>query len=154
MIKRFVFPLFFVFVSLLFLGSCDKIGNKQDEGFINYEISYPIPLADKWMERIMPHEMEMKFKGSQIKTDLSFGMGMVKIGYLSNSEKQEVHELLKFMKKKNFAHRNAKEVDLMLKDIPEHKITLGNQTKTIAGYNCKNALVEIMKKDSSYTIEI
>ena len=106
------------------------------------------------MERLMPKEMEMKFKGGQLKTELSFGLGMIKIGYLSNSEKQEVHELLKFMKNKNFAKRNAKEVQLMLDEIPKHKITLGNQVKTIAGYQCKNAKVDIMQKDSAYSIEI
>ena len=141
-------------VSILGLTACDTASDRPDEGVITYEISYPIPFEDKWFERLMPKEMEMKFKGDLLKTELSFGMGMIKIAYLSDFKKRELYEMMKFMKKKNYALRNKEQVNQMMNSIPDHKITPGNATKMIAGYECKNAMVEVKNDTTDYQFEL
>ena len=126
----------------------------SSEGVITYGISYPVPFEDKWMERLMPKEMEMQFKDGLLKTELSFAVGMIKIAFLSDQKNKKLYELMKFMKKKNYATRNNDEVNLMMNDIPPHKITPGNATKMIAGYTCKNAMVEVKNDTIDYEFEL
>ena len=124
---------------IVLLGSCSDVEPAVSEGVITYDISYPRPIEDKWMEKLMPTEMEMQFKNNNINTELTFGLGMIKIGYITNTEDKHLHEMLKFMRKRNVSHRSLKEVDDLLKQIPNHKIELLPDTKTIAGFLCNKA---------------
>jgi hypothetical protein len=141
-------------VALIGLSSCASNSSAENEGVVTYEISYPVPFDDKWMERLMPKEMEMQFKDGLLKTELSFAVGMIKIAYLSDQKNRKLYELMKFMKKKNYAIRNQDEVNLMMSEIPPHKITPGNATKMIAGYTCKNAMVEVHNDTTDYEFEL
>ena len=154
MIKRKFSLIFIVVVSALVLIGCDTASDRPDEGVITYEISYPIPFEDKWFERLMPKEMELKFKGDLLKTELSFGLGMIKIAYLSDFKKRQLYEMMKFMKQKNYALRDQEGVNEMMNNIPDHKITPGNATKMIAGYECKNAIVEVKNDTTDYQFEL
>ena len=40
---------------------CAGKSSDVTEGIITYDISYPRPIEDKWMEKLMPTEMEMQF---------------------------------------------------------------------------------------------
>ena len=137
---------------LIFMFSCSNIEPAVSEGIITYDISYPRPIEDRWMETLMPKEMEMQFKNNKINTELTFGLGMIKIGYITNTEEKNLHEMLKFMKKRNVSHRSIKEVDDLLKRIPYHKIELLPDTKSIAGYLCYKATVKIDNPANPYNI--
>lgn len=144
----------FLFIALVSFSSCGSGSHKRTEGVVTYKITYPIPFDDKWMERLMPKEMEMQFKDGLLKTELSFAVGMIKIAYLSDHKNKKLYELMKFMKKKNYAVRNHDEVNLMMGSIPQHKITPGNATRMIAGYTCKNAMVEVHDDTTNYEFEL
>lgn len=144
----------FIFIALVSLSSCGNGAKERSEGLVTYDITYPVPFEDKWMERLMPSEMEMQFKDGLLKTELSFAVGMIKIAFLSDQKNKKLYELMKFMKKKNYAIRNQEEVNLMMSSIPPHKITPGNATKMIAGYACKNALVEVRNDTTNYEFEL
>lgn len=150
---NFLVLLFITGLSVTFFSSCETKSNRIDEGVVVYDISYPIPFEDKWMERLMPKEMEMQFKDDMLKTELSFGLGMIKIAYLSDKKKEQLFEMLKFMKKKNFSTLNKKDITAMMQTIAAHKITPGTSTKMIAGYTCKNAYVEVKDDTTSYEFE-
>ena len=77
---------------LLFASKCEDDAGTVSEGIITYDISYPRPIEDKWMEKLMPSEMEMQFKNNNINTELTFGLGMIKIGYITNTEDKHLHE--------------------------------------------------------------
>lgn len=152
---KFAKLIFVIFIgATIFASSCSSEHNRVDEGTVVYDISYPVPFEDKWLERLMPKEMEMKFKKEKLKTELSFGLGMIKIAYLSDQKKKELNEMMKFMKKKNFALRNHEAVNLLMAEIPQHKITPGNASKMIAGYECKNAIVEVKDDTTDYQFEL
>ena len=72
------------------LSSCGSGSTAPTEGVVTYEISYPVPFEDKWMERLMPKEMEMQFKDDLLKTELSFAVGMIKIAYLSDQKNKKL----------------------------------------------------------------
>ena len=138
----------------LIVGSCTNMEPAVSEGIITYDISYPRPIEDKWMEKLMPKEMEMQFKNNNINTELSFGLGMIKIGYITNTEDKKLHQMLKFMRKRNVSHRNAEEVEELLSQVPNHKIELLADTKTIAGFLCHKAVVKVESTSDPYIYDL
>lgn len=139
---------------LLFLtNSCQEDYESISEGVITYNISYPRPIKG-WMERIMPSEMEMQFKNNNINTELKFGLGMIKIGYITNTQDKHLHEMLKFMKKRKVSHRGIKQVDDLIDQIPAHEITMLTDTKSIAGFLCYKAEVSVESPEDPYTYDL
>lgn len=150
---KYIFKTILIFTfPLLFIGSCRDSEPAVSEGVITYDISYPKPIEDKWMEKLMPTEMEMQFKNNNINAELTFGLGMIKIGYITNTEDKRLHEMLKFMRERNVSHRSSKEVDDLLKQIPNHKFELLPDTKTIAGFLCNKAIVKVESPNDPYNI--
>ena len=141
-------------IPLFISGACKEESSDLSEGVITYDISYPRPIEDKWMEKLMPTEMEMQFKNNNINTELTFGLGMIKIGYITNTEDKHLHEMLKFMRKRNVSHRGIKQVDDLLLQIPNHKIELKTDTKSIAGFLCYKAIVKVESPANPYTYDL
>ena len=67
-----------IFVSFLFLlssaviFSCNLGEKSVEEGKILYKITYPAGFEDKWMERLMPKEMNFYFNPDFVKTEMIF----------------------------------------------------------------------------------
>ena len=133
---------------------CDSTGGAVDQGIITYDISYPRPIEDKWMEKLMPSEMEMQFKNNQINTELTFGLGMIKIGFISNTEDKQLHELLKFMRNRNVSHRGTNQIEELLEKIPPRTIELLPDTKSIVGFLCHKALVHVESPSEAYSYDL
>lgn len=139
---------------LLFASKCEDDAGTVSEGIITYDISYPRPIEDKWMEKLMPSEMEMQFKNNNINTELTFGLGMIKIGYITNTEDKHLHEMLKFMRNRNVSHRGVPQVEDLIAQIPEHKIELLPDTKSIVGFLCHKAKVKVDSPTEPYSYDL
>ncbi len=139
---------------LLFASKCEDDAGTLSEGIITYDISYPRPIEDKWMEKLMPSEMEMQFKNNNINTELTFGLGMIKIGYITNTEDKHLHEMLKFMRNRNVSHRGVPQVEDLIAQIPEHKIELLPDTKSIVGFLCHKAKVKVDSPAEPYSYDL
>ena len=138
-----------IFVSFLFLlssaviFSCNLGEKSVEEGKILYKITYPAGFEDKWMERLMPKEMNFYFNPDFVKTEMIFGLGMIQINYLADNQNKTLNELLKFMKKKSFAYRDSISINDFLQTLPKHNIQFLPDTLTIAGFLCKKAIVQV-----------
>lgn len=146
-VRKNQFKIFFAFVLLglvvLAINSC-SIGEKSvEEGKILYKITYPAGFEDKWMERLMPKEMNFYFNTEFVKTEMIFGLGMIQINYIADNQQQTLNELLKFMKKKTVANRDSLSICSFLNTLPQHSITFLPDTQTIAGFLCKKAIVQV-----------
>jgi len=153
-VKQFFSYIIIILVPFLFANQCESSGNVIDQGIITYDISYPRPIEDKWMEKLMPSEMEMQFKNNQINTELTFGLGMIKIGYISNTQDKQLHELLKFMRNRNVSHRGTNQIEELLEKIPPHTIELLPDTKSIVGLLCYKALVHVDSPGDPYSYNL
>lgn len=152
--QKFLKAILIIFLPLLFAGTCEETNNSFSQGIITYDVSYPRPIEDKWMEKLMPSEMELMFKNNNINTELTFGLGMIKIGYITNTQDKHLHELLKFMRNRNVSHRGTKQVDELISKIPDHKIELLPDTKSIAGLLCHKAIVKVASPTEPYTYDL
>ncbi|MCX6180932.1 MAG: hypothetical protein NT150_03245 [Bacteroidetes bacterium] len=93
---------------------------------------------------MMPSKMEMKFKNNKTSTTLSFGMGLIKMTYLSDNESKTITELNKFMGTKRSFISTEKDLPTLLKGIPPYTIDfIEKQDTIIAAYNCKKAIVHV-----------
>lgn len=152
--KKLINSIIIILLPILFAGQCESSSDTLNQGVITYDISYPRPIEDKWMEKLMPSEMEMKFKDDQLNTELTFGLGMIKIGYISNTKDKQLHELLKFMRNRNVSHRGPVQVEDLLSRIPNHVITLETDTKSILGLLCHKARVEVESPTEPYSYDL
>lgn len=152
--KQIINLIIIALIPTLLASTCEETGGTVDQGIITYDISYPRPIEDKWMEKLMPSEMEMQFKNNQINTELTFGLGMIKIGFISNTKDKQLHELLKFMRNRNVSHRGTEQVNDLLGKIPNHTIELLPDTKSIVGFLCNRAQVKVESPTEPYTYDL
>ncbi|MFZ9956346.1 MAG: hypothetical protein ACO3E1_09525 [Flavobacteriales bacterium] len=141
------------------LVGCEVLGGKS-EGIIIYDITYPKPHADNSTQAIMPSEMEFQFKDDKYINNLSIAFGYVHIDYVVDNQTRELIEVAKIGKHRYAAKINESTLPSLLKDVPAHSVKLiDGETKEIAGFKCKKAVVSIAGKtpysfDVYYTNEI
>jgi GLPGLI family protein len=128
------------------------------EGVIQYEITYPVSTSDNVMASLMPTEMKYQFKNHNSAAELSAGMGMFSTSFISNAASKTLTQLVKIMNKRYALVSNNKEVDELIQEQPKIQITFTKDTKVIAGYKCKKAIVTLpetkQKFDVFYTKDI
>ncbi|MFI5221253.1 MAG: DUF4412 domain-containing protein [Bacteroidia bacterium] len=133
---------FFLFVTLVV--SFQVYAQKLKEGLVEFEITYPEMTSDmKDMEGMLPKAMTVFFKNEKSRAEMQTVMGTtVNIG---NSITKESILLLDMMGKKIAMKINE---DSLMNDpkglknaYPDLKITQTTETKMIAGYTCRKAIV-------------
>lgn len=130
--------------------------NRISEGVITYDaelVDIHSPMAD-----VAPSKMIVKFKNNKTAVDMSAGMGLLTMSFVSDPEAQTFTTIVKFMGDRRAVVQNVanlkKENELF-----NIEIIPSNQTKMIAGYKCKKARVHYKGGDPSdydiyYTNEI
>ena len=124
---------------------------KIDEGKVVYEISYPdADMPDEQMA-MMPTESTMFFKDNQSRVEMRMGMGMSQVMIFDN--KNKVMTMLMDMMGSKSAIKFTED-DIKKQKVKEDKGELSikktDETKEIAGYNCKKAVVT--GKDGSFDV--
>lgn len=129
----------FSFFILLF-ESCSKFSKNNNEGFIEYDISYVDFEKQNNPVNLMPQTMVMYFKGNRVVSKIESIFSFFTFSQLYQLDKGETTLLLKIMDKKfKFTSVNAQEV-LKFSDFKEMQVDLQGLTKEIAGFKCKKAL--------------
>jgi GLPGLI family protein len=124
---------------------------KIDEGKVVFEISYPdADMPDEQMA-MMPTESKMFFKDNQGRVEMKMGMGMSQVMLFDN--KNKMMTMLMDMMGNKIAVKMTEE-DIKKRKEKEGKqdydIKLTDETKEIAGYKCKKAVVT--NKDGSFDL--
>ncbi|MEO5572622.1 MAG: DUF4412 domain-containing protein [Bacteroidia bacterium] len=124
---------------------------KVDEGKVLFEISYPdADIPDEQMA-MMPTEMATYFKGAQSRTEMKMGMGMNQV-FLFDGKNKVMTMLVDMMGTKSAIKMTEEDLKQQKekkgKDDSQVKIT--DETKDIAGYKCKKAIVT--GKDGSFDL--
>jgi GLPGLI family protein len=132
-----------IIVFSVLLASCDsKLFDKRiSEGVIEYEITYPNMPEDNHMADFMPDLMITKFKKDQYTNQISAGMGMFQSSFVSSSKDYSLKSIVKLFNKKYTTEMGEDDLPLLYESYPSFTLTLLPDTKTVAGYSCKKALV-------------
>lgn len=118
------------------------IAQKKFEGTITFGLEYQdLPAEMAAMEAMLPDEMTIQIKGDKTRLEQSLGMGMSQVT-ITDLKKGSGTLLMDMMGKKmavEMSKEELKEMDKKGTKKPEFKYVDG--TKSIAGYDCKKAMV-------------
>jgi GLPGLI family protein len=90
---------------------------------------------------LLPKKIILKFKAHKSITTIEGFMGMFALSNLSDYRKQTNTMMLKVMDNRYFYAGEKFEPPFFFDDLKNFDITLVNETKLIAGLNCKKAIV-------------
>lgn len=128
------------FFSFLLIST--TVASQGFEGQIKYKISYKdLPAEMAQFESMLPTEATTTIKGDLFKMEQPLGMGGKQVTIMDNKEQSGVL-LMDMMGKKNaivMTPDKRQELEGTEEDV---EITYLSETKTIAGYNCKKAIIK------------
>jgi GLPGLI family protein len=139
---------FLVFAIVLGYGCGNKkAGNGISEGVIEYDaepVDKAHPMAD-----LAPSKMTVKFKDNKSCVDLSAGMGLFSTSFISDPETHTMIQLVKLLNKKYVHIFDTIELKKENAVGPRMVIEKTNETKMIATYKCKKAIIKFPGNEHS-----
>lgn len=143
-------------LSAMFLLIFSAVSAQSFEGVIHYKITYDnLPAEMAGYESMLPSEATSTIKGHMVKMEQPLSMGMKQVTIMDNQAESGV--LLMDMMGKKMAivlDKESREKYEEEQEAPEFKYV--DETKTIAGYKCKKALIEMPAEEGqeNVTLEI
>jgi GLPGLI family protein len=134
-----------LFAFSLVLMSYSATPPKGFKGVITYKITYDGDDINEQMLSFLPKTMISYFRGAMSRTDLIMGMG--KTIKIKNGDEKSVISLFDMMGQKVGYKADYEKVIEELKGEPEADIEIRDETKEIAGYECKRAVIETKSPD-------
>jgi GLPGLI family protein len=122
------------------------------EGVITYNISFPNSGFTEQQLAMFPKTMVLSIKGGSSRNESSSSMGtMVEI---TNADQKFTVSLLNIMGKKLAIRKTMAELSKDLSQEAKPSVVLSPETKMIAGYSCKKAVITVEKNGKKTTFEI
>ena len=134
---------FFLFFLLLFIISCQPPSEKQkiEEGTIEYEITYIEKNTSNYLSALLPGKMTLKFNSDNCMNEIEGFFSLFSITNYIDSKKHKSTTILKFFSKKYIYEGKKNEYSCCFDDFSGIEIEYVNETKQIAGLECKKAIV-------------
>ncbi len=126
---------------LLVFSSHALADGKPFEGEITYNISYPESNLDASILAMFPKAMTIYIKGNFSKTVLNTEMGKT-ISIFNSKEKYSV-TLIDIMGQKYAIRSSTDDIKEKIEKSPQTQIEYLDETKEIAGYTCKKAIITV-----------
>ncbi len=136
-------------VFLLFANNTYAKKKKTFSGTITYKITYPNSDFDSQTKAMLPKLLTYTVKGNKSRTEINTVTG--KTINIVNGDEKTIITLLNFSDKKYAVKTSTEEIKKENSNKPIPIIKYSDETKTIAGYNCKKAEVIIKDNDSTET---
>ncbi len=138
----------FLLSAFIFAGH-GKAEAKGFTGVIVYNITYGDDL-DAQTASMMPKTMKLYIKGSKTRMEMSMGMGTNITVF--DAEKKDGFVLIDMMGQKMAMKMTTGDIENKSKDVPDVDVTVTDETKDIAGYTCKKAIVKPKDGSDEYTV--
>lgn len=123
---------------------------KEFSGIIVYNISYEGDQVNEQMMAMVPKTMKMMIKENKVRTEMNMGMGSQVM--IVDSEAKTGTILMDMMGQKMAISLTPDYFDEQTKDANDVEVIETGNTKEIAGYTCKEALVKVKDEKSEFTV--
>jgi len=123
---------------------------KEFKGIITYKISYSGTDLDEQTKAMLPKMMIYKIKNNLVRTEMDMG-AMGKQIQIVNGDEKVVYNLMDMMGQKMVIKMTEEEINAEMENQPEVSIEHYSETKEIAGYECKKAVISYEDSDGSKT---
>ncbi len=137
---------------LLFIISSALVAGKPFDGVITYKISYPDSKFSEAQLNMFPKVMTVSVKGSKARTEMNVGGGTT-VEILDYVAKTKV-TLINMMGQKFAIKQTKQEMEKENAEQPKGTVNVSNDTKNIAGYTCKKAIVTSDEDGVKTTFEV
>ncbi len=133
---------------LIILFYCNTLFSQAiNQGKVVYSISYPESNYDKQAIDMMPTEAVMYFKDNNSRMEIQMGMGMSMVT-ISDSRAKTTTVLMDILGNKTAMKMTEDDIKKEARQNGEFEVLKTEETKTIAGYSCKKAIVTLGEKNS------
>lgn len=153
--KSLFFKGFILLSAISLMVSCAEVDDgRLAEGSIEYQVTYPKMDPNSIMAELLPTQMILQFKNNNWHSDLSAGFGMFRMNVINNGNDHEMMQMMKLINEKYVVSYNEEEAQKSLKSFPEMSIEQTGNTKMIATYECKEAIVTLYGDTTTATFNI
>ena len=130
-----------IFIVLLVAATAStSVGkDKEFKGLITYTIEYSDMDLPEQMRPYLPRMLNMYFRGEMTKTVMTTAGG--KTIKIKDGEEKTVITLIDMAGQKLAMKSNMEEIRKELENTPGYRTEFKNETRTIAGYKCKKAVL-------------
>jgi len=149
--KKIIMKSSLTFIFLFFVSAA-LVAGKPFDGVITYKISYPDSKFSEAQLNMFPKVMTVSVKGSKARTEMNVGGGTT-VEILDYVAKTKV-ALINMMGQKFAIKQTAQEIEKENALQPKGTVSVTNETKSIAGYNCKKAIVTSDEDGVKSTFEV
>jgi GLPGLI family protein len=141
-------------VTLLVLASSSllSMAGKPFEGVITFKITYPENKFSESQMAMFPKILTVSIKGTKSRTDMQMS-GMNTVEITDYNDKTKV-ALLNIMGQKYAIRQTAAEIEKEMAESGVPSVELSAETKVIAGYTCKKAVVTVNDDGVKSTYEV
>jgi GLPGLI family protein len=148
----FINHLLKISIVFTFLVSSTLIFAQSFEGQVKYAMSYKdLPAEMAQFQSMLPTEATATVKGHMFKMEQPMGMGMKQVTIMDNKQESGVL-LMDMMGKKNAIVMSPEKRKEFENNNDAADIKYLNETKQIAGYTCKKAIIK--PKDSDFEMVV
>lgn len=139
---------------ILSVSSCRMESAKSGitSGRIDYRITYLNNDLDKRMQNILPSRMRLLFNEKQASNNIEGFMGMYKLNAFTNFNTRKCSTILKVLDKHYFFKGSRDESMCCFDPMDGMIIKETEETKQIAGFLCKRALVTLPSSGDTFSI--
>jgi GLPGLI family protein len=127
-------------------------GGGKFEGVITYNITFPNSTIQADQLAMFPKTMTLSIKGTNTRNESTSAMGA--ITEITNYDQKFAVSLLQLQGKKLAIKKTLAEINQDYDKEPKPDVKITGETKEIAGYKCKKAIVTIEKSGKKTTYEI
>lgn len=131
--------------TLVFLWACEEKTTtaKISEGIIEYKATPINPKSS--LSMMFPDKMTVKFRNDYTLAELDAGVGAMHIAFLSDPNKKTFTNMVSFLDKKA-AVLDSSAIRIRNYYLSDYSVTETKETKKIAGYTCKKAILKFADK--------
>lgn len=122
---------------------------KPFEGVINYEITFPESNLPPETQGMLPKNMKLLISGDFSKTEMIMSMGNQSV--LIDHKNLKTTALINVMGQKYAIIQTKQEIDAETGGNQIPSVVVTDETKEIAGYTCKKAIITIKNKEGKET---
>jgi hypothetical protein len=115
-------------------------GQKDFSGVIVYNITFPDSEFDAQTRAMLPRTATLTIKGLKSRTEMSMGMGGNTVS-IFDGETMEGVTLMDMMGQKFAIASTEEDMDKEMEKMPDFVVELTGETKEVAGYLCKKAVI-------------
>ena len=149
--RKPLFALSFVLCIALF-SSISVMSGKPFEGVITFTITYPDNKFSESQLAMFPKVLTVSIKGTKARTDLQMS-GMNTVEITDYNDKTKV-ALLNMMGQKYAIKQTTAEIEKEMSQAGTTTVELSAETKVIAGYTCKKAVITVNDDGAKSTFEV